>query len=86
LPITLSREAVQAGMNSVAERLKKCPNKETRPIVMSVTISKDGKVTDAVATGTFAGTDLGECVAGIVRTATFPRAQKTMTVKYPFHF
>lgn len=86
LPVTLSRDAVQAGMNRVANRVKTCSNKENRPIVMSVTIAQSGNVIDAAATGSFAGTDLGACVARIVRTATFPAAQQDMTVKYPFHF
>ena len=85
IPVTLSRSAIQQGMNRVANRVKKCGKKETRPVVMSVTIGKNGNVKNVVATGSFAGTDIGSCVARIVRNATFPKAQRDMTVKYPFH-
>ncbi len=84
LPITISREAVQSGLNGVASKVKKCGKKETRPIVMAITIGKNGKVSDAVATGVFTGTEVGRCAALAVITAAFPKAQKNTTVKYPF--
>jgi hypothetical protein len=84
-PIRLSRDAVQAGMRRVAKRVKKCAKKETRPIVISVTIGKNGRVTNAAASGSFAGTDIGECAARVVRTAKFPLAKQAITLKYPFH-
>jgi hypothetical protein len=87
LPITISREDVQAGMSGVAGRVKKCgKKKETRPIVMAVTIGRSGKVIDAAATGTFAGTEVGNCVTSVVLSARFPKAQKDTNVKYPFQF
>ena len=85
LPKRLSRDAVQSGMNKIARRVKKCAKKEHRPIVMSVTISKTGKVANAAATGSYIGTKIGNCVTKIVRTATFPPARQAITIKYPFH-
>ena len=85
LPVGLSREVVQQGMNKVAKQARRCSKKEDRPVYVSVTISKTGKVVKAVPTGIFAGTEVGNCVAEVARTASFPRSLKQTTVKYPFH-
>lgn len=81
---SLSRSDVQRGMGAVAPAVKRCGQGNGGTITMSVTIGKTGRVSNAAATGAFAGTPIGSCAARAVRRAKFPASQKTLNVKYPF--
>jgi hypothetical protein len=80
----LSRLDIQRGMNRVSAEVKKCGNGSAMSVVVAVSILRTGKVSNAVATGSFAGSDTGRCVAKAVRDARFPRASRDITVKYTF--
>jgi hypothetical protein len=69
----------------IAKRARRCSSKEKRPVFVAVTIAKNGTVSSAVATGSFAGTEVGNCVAEAARTASFPPSMRKTTIKYPFH-
>jgi hypothetical protein len=85
IPVGLSRDAIRRGMSRVADRVKQCADKQSEPVYVTVTIAKSGSVSKAVATGAFAGTSVGRCVARAVLSASFPPSLKETTVKYPFY-
>jgi hypothetical protein len=85
IPVGLNRNVVQRGMKKVARYAKRCSKKEMRPVVVSVTISKSGRVIKAAAIGDFAGTEVGACVAQAARGANFPPSMKETTVQYPLY-
>ena len=86
LPARPSRSQVQAGMNKVAPRVRRCGNGTTGTVMVNVVISgSSGRVTGANVSGQFAGTPVGSCAARAVRGATFPRfSQSSFSVRYPF--
>jgi hypothetical protein len=52
---------------------------------VSVTIAKSGRVSNASVTGSFSGTPTGDCVAKVVKSATFPAFKgAAQTINYPF--
>ena len=71
-------------MSAVAPAVKRCGQGKGGTITMAVTIGKTGRVSNAAATGAYAGTPIGSCAARAVRRARFPASQKTLNVKYPF--
>jgi predicted Zn finger-like uncharacterized protein len=81
---SLSRTDVQRGMSAVAPAVKRCGQGQGGTITMAITIGTTGRVSNASATGAFAGTPIGSCAARAVRRAKFPASQQTLNVKYPF--
>jgi membrane protein involved in colicin uptake len=82
----LSRSDVQKGMNSVARRVKNCGQGKSGTITLKVVIGSSGRVVSATPTGAFAGTPIGSCAVRAVKSARFPKAASSLTVKYPFKF
>jgi predicted Zn finger-like uncharacterized protein len=80
----LSRSDVQKGMNSVAGRVKNCGQGKSGTITLKVVIGSSGRVVSATPTGAFAGTPIGSCAVRAVKSARFPKAASSLTVKYPF--
>ncbi|MDJ0764643.1 MAG: hypothetical protein QNJ97_16815 [Myxococcota bacterium] len=80
----LDRSDVQAGMRSVAARVRQCAKEKRGTITLKVVIGPTGRVITAVATGPFAGTPVGTCAAKAVRSARFPKSDQNLTIRYPF--
>jgi hypothetical protein len=80
----LSRADVQQGMRRVANQVKQCSNGDGGSMVMAVTILKTGAVSKAVATGAFAGSEMGKCAAKVIRGLRFPPTRNDVSVKYTF--
>jgi hypothetical protein len=84
VPDKLSREQVQAGMQSVAGAVKACGKGAGGSITIRVAIAASGSVTSAKATGPHAGTPVGSCAEKAVKKARFPKAKNGLDVSYPF--
>jgi predicted Zn finger-like uncharacterized protein len=87
LPDTLDKGAIVAGMNRVKGKVQGCYEQYKVPglAMVSVTISHNGKVSNASVSGAFAGTPTGDCVARAVKGATFSSFKNaTQTVNYPY--
>jgi hypothetical protein len=86
LPETLTKVQVQAGMNTVADNVRRCAVSRTGTIMIHAKISgESGRVMSTRVTGDFAGTPEGSCAARAARRARFPRfRQKSLNVQYPF--
>ncbi|MFO0693019.1 MAG: hypothetical protein U0230_05645 [Polyangiales bacterium] len=84
LPEVPERAEVLAGLQAVHDAVAACTEGHGSA-VLHVTIAGSGRVTTAFATGHFAGTPEGSCMARAVRAARFPRfTRPTITVEYPF--
>lgn len=82
---TLTRAQVNAGLRSVASRVKRCNKGDSGIVVIEVVIGKNGRVTRSLATGAYSGTSTGKCFARAVRKAKFPKfSDSRITVRYPF--
>ena len=82
---TLTRAQVNAGLRSVASRVKRCNKGDTGIAVIEVVIGKNGRVTRSLATGAYSGTSTGKCFSRAVRRAKFPKfTGSRITVRYPF--
>ena len=81
---SLDRSDVQTGMKGVEGRVRQCGQGQTGTVTVKAVIGGTGRVISAVATGSFAGTPVGQCAARAVRSARFPKSQKNLTVRYPF--
>jgi hypothetical protein len=84
VPDKLSREDVQAGMQSVAGAVKACGKGAGGTLTVRVAIAASGSVTSAKATGSHAGTPVGSCAEKAVKRARFPKAKNKLDVSYPF--
>ncbi len=83
----LSQEEISSAMESVTSEAQACGVKatETGMVTVSIKIKPDGSVADANPTGKSAGTDVGSCVAGVVKHAKFvPFDGAAMTIRYGF--
>lgn len=83
----LSRTDVQKGMRAVTARVGACYEQFKVPgtVKVRVTIANTGVITEAKATGSFANTDTGACVAKAVSQASFPEYDgPPMSLTYPF--
>lgn len=83
---TLSRKEIITGMRGVASRVQGCYNqhKQAGLVMIQVRVTGGGAVS-ATATGNFAGTPTGQCVAAAVKLARFPKfSGAPMSFPYPF--
>ncbi len=80
---SLERADVQKGMSQVAGKVKACGG-GPGTVTIKVIIGDTGRVISATATGSYAGTPVGNCAAKAVKKAKFPKSQKNLTVRYPF--
>jgi len=65
---------IRTGMRSVLGRVQACytQHKKSGTVKVSVTVAPSGSVAKASATGSFAGSKTGNCVATAVKSAKFP--------------
>jgi hypothetical protein len=82
----ISKNAVVAGFNAVRPMVEVCYDMYRIPgiAIVNVVIAKDGRVSSARVTGSFAGTPSGACVERAAKTARFPRSDG-LTTPYPFY-
>ena len=74
-------------MSKVLGRVQGCydAHKESGTVMIAVVIDPGGTVASADATGKFAGTETGLCVAQAVQKAKFPSWEgKPKKINYPF--
>ncbi len=83
----LDGKDIKAGMSAVAGRAQACFDTHgvAGHVKVKATVDASGKVTKADATGEFAGTPTGGCVASAARAASFPSwTGGPMTISYMF--
>lgn len=83
----LERSDIKDGMKSILPRVSACYDQYKVPgtVSVKVSIANTGVVTQATATGKFANTETGACVAKAVSQATFPEWDgPPMSISYPF--
>lgn len=83
----LSRSDITTGMRKVSARVSACYDKfqQAGTVMVKVSISSDGHVESASATGKFKNTDTGLCVSRAVERAKFPAWDgKIQHINYPF--
>jgi TonB family protein len=91
----LDLAAVQAGVNKVMPKVKKCYQKEVikkgkkleGTLIVKFTIHRRGKTRGVkVRKGTISHRRLERCVRNVFRRARFPRSKKNTQVSYPLRF
>lgn len=82
----LDRAAISAGVNKVKAAVTACESTATSGgmVRVKVTVGSDGKVASATTDAT--DKPLGECVVGVLKTATFPASKSGGSFSYPFMF
>lgn len=83
----LDSKDIKAGMSSVAGKAQSCFDQHgvAGLVKVKATVDPSGKVTKVDATGEFAGTPTGACVAGHVKSASFASwTGAPMTINYGF--
>ena len=87
LPEQLDRGAIVGGMGKIKGKVGACYEQYKVPGMapVSVTIAKNGHVSNAAVGGAFAGTPTADCVSKAVKGATFPPFKgASQTINYPF--
>ena len=86
LPETPSRAAVTRALGGLMPRMRQCAGDQVGMATARLRVDNDGQVVSAnIAGSPFGGTPQGACMEGVVRTARFPRFQRThFDVTYPF--
>jgi tetratricopeptide (TPR) repeat protein len=86
LPLAPSREAVITTMRPLKDAVAGCAPGHEGVVPFMLTIAGEtGQVTDVEVDGDLAGTDESRCMEGVVRSASFPRFQKSqLEIRYPF--
>jgi predicted small lipoprotein YifL len=77
---------IQSGMRVIKGRLAACYDEFKVPgmVTIRIVIDPSGRVADATVTNRFAGTPTGDCIAEVVRRATFgPFRGSALTITYP---
>ena len=86
LPETPPREAIVGVMQSLTGALRGCAPDFDGVATFHLTITgENGNVTEAALEGDGADTDEGQCMAGVVQSAHFPRfTRDSISINYPF--
>ncbi|MEO6953106.1 MAG: hypothetical protein ABI321_15000, partial [Polyangia bacterium] len=87
LPEQLNKAQIVGGMHALAGGVHDCFSKFNAPGMVSIalTIVKSGRVSSSSATGSFAGTPTGDCVARAVKGGSFPAFKGApQSITYPF--
>ncbi|MEM9865453.1 MAG: hypothetical protein AAF938_27855 [Myxococcota bacterium] len=86
LPETPSRAAVTRALGGLMPRMRQCAGDQEGIATARLRVNNNGQVVSANIGGRpFGGTPQGSCMEGVVRTARFPRFQRThFDVTYPF--
>lgn len=83
----LDGKDIRSGMSAVAKQAQGCYDQHgvAGHVKIKATVDPSGKVTKADATGEFAGTPTGSCVASAAKSASFPEwSGAPMTISYGF--
>lgn len=83
----LDGKDIRSGMGAVASKAQACYDQHgvSGHVKVKAVVDPSGKVTKADATGEFAGTPTGTCVAGVVKGASFATwTGAPMTISYGF--
>lgn len=83
----LDGKDIRSGMGAVAKQAQACFDQHgvAGHVKIKATVDPSGKVTKADATGEFAGTPTGSCVASAAKSASFPEwSGAPMTISYGF--
>jgi hypothetical protein len=84
---SLDSKDIRTGMGAVAKQAQACYDNYgiAGHVKIKATVEPSGKVTKAEATGEFAGTPTGTCVANAAKSASFPAwSGAPMTISYGF--
>jgi molybdenum cofactor biosynthesis protein B len=86
-PDTLDKAAVKAGIADVKPAVQQCgeDHYHAGEVKITLTVGADGAVTDATVADS-PDPELGKCVAGALRRATFAKTQNGAVFTYPFAF
>ena len=86
LPDVPSRAAVTRALGGLMPRMRRCAGDQVGIATARIRVGNDGQVRSVNIGGRpFGGTPQGACMEGVVRTARFPRFQRThFDVTYPF--
>ena len=72
LPERLGRAQITGVLSPLTGAVRSCAQGQTGTAPVAIVIGNDGAVRTASVSGQFAGTPVGECIAGVVRRAHFP--------------
>ncbi len=86
LPETPSRTAVTRVLQGLIPRMRRCAGDQNGVANARLRVNNNGEVISANVGGSpFGGTPQGACMQGVIRTARFPRFQRShFDVTYPF--
>ncbi|MBI5514372.1 MAG: hypothetical protein HY909_11425 [Deltaproteobacteria bacterium] len=85
LPERPNRQMVTSVLSPLSGAVRACAQGQTGTAPVAITIGNDGTVRSASVGGQFAGTPVGECIAGVVRRAHFqPFRAPQANVTWPF--
>jgi molybdopterin adenylyltransferase len=86
-PDTLDKAAVKAGIADVKPAVQQCgeDHYHAGEVKITLTVGADGAVTDATVADS-PDPELGKCVAGALKRATFAKTQNGAVFTYPFAF
>jgi hypothetical protein len=81
----LSQSDIVSAMKAVQPRVKECYNQYKVPgsAMVTIAVSKGGRIASASVQGKFAGTPTGTCVEAAAKTAKFPPCE-AMSFPWPF--
>jgi hypothetical protein len=83
----LTSSDIRTGMSSVSKRAQACFDKfgVSGTVGIKAVVAPSGQITKVAATGAFAGTPTGECVAAAVSNVSFPAWDgPPMTINYSY--
>lgn len=84
-PRPVSTTALQASVHKVRTQIADCLAGKKGMVQVRITVAGSGKVTAATTLGQHAGSDVGGCVEGVVRSMTFPPFDgPPRTIDFPF--
>ena len=87
-PLELDKTLIRVGIERFRPQVIACGEKAegvTGTVTLSVSVNPAGVVT-AVSVASSPNADLGACVAGVIRKATFAKTQTGGSFSYPFVF
>lgn len=85
LPERLGRAQITSVLGPLNGPVRSCAQGQTGTAPVSIVIGNDGAVRTATVSGQFAGTPVGDCIAGVVRRAHFPAFRApTQTLMFPY--
>lgn len=85
LPERLGRAQITGVLSPLNGAVRSCAQGQTGTAPVSIVIGNDGAVRTATVSGQFAGTPVGECIAGVVRRAHFPAFRAaTQNLMFPY--